>query len=238
MTVQWTKPTDVDPPAVSLHQQQNKHMQWNKVDDENITTPCRDLWEMEKEISWKYLQILRKASAGFIHTDGLTRKHKPHLDKQSELLVIPSEYFSIFIIKNETKQKTHNYKTPTYQSTKYQSTKDFWNGLVDFPGFPSWISSSSQANLVTLAKKNMMLGALRHGEVCSTRQWYDSHIGSKILLWHPALAPCTFCWVSISGQRGERQHSTSLGAELEQSSLCRLQCKERNKRKEVDAQQS
>lgn len=49
MTVQWTKPTDVDPPAVSLHQQQNKHMQRNKVDDENITTPCRDLWEMENK---------------------------------------------------------------------------------------------------------------------------------------------------------------------------------------------
>lgn len=47
MTVHWTKLTNVDSPAVSLHQQQNKHMQWNKVDDENITTPCRDLEEME-----------------------------------------------------------------------------------------------------------------------------------------------------------------------------------------------
>lgn len=47
MIVQRTKLTDVDPPAVSLHQQEDKHMQWNKVDDENIATPCRDLGEME-----------------------------------------------------------------------------------------------------------------------------------------------------------------------------------------------
>lgn len=50
MTLQWTELTNVDPPAVSLHQQQNKHMQWNKIDDENITTPCRDLQQIEQEI--------------------------------------------------------------------------------------------------------------------------------------------------------------------------------------------
>lgn len=47
MIVQRTQLTNVDPPAVSLHQQEDKHMQWNKVDDENIATPCRDLREME-----------------------------------------------------------------------------------------------------------------------------------------------------------------------------------------------
>lgn len=112
---------------------------------------------------------------------------------------MPSEYFSIFIIK----QNTHNYKPPTYQSIK-----DFWNGLVDCQGFPSCISSSSQASLVTLAKKNVMLGAFPHGEGCSTRQWYDSHVGSKTLLWHPALAACSALFAGSESPAIEEKGST------------------------------
>lgn len=32
--------TYVDPLAIALHQQQDKHVKGNKVDDEHITTPC------------------------------------------------------------------------------------------------------------------------------------------------------------------------------------------------------
>lgn len=35
--------TYVDPLAIALHQQQDKHVKGNKVDDEHITTPCRNL---------------------------------------------------------------------------------------------------------------------------------------------------------------------------------------------------
>lgn len=35
--------TYVDPLAIALHQQQDKHVKGNKVDDEHITTPRRHL---------------------------------------------------------------------------------------------------------------------------------------------------------------------------------------------------
>lgn len=51
---------------------------------------------------------------------------------------------------------------------------------------------------------------------------------------------CTFCWGqgTVFPGKGEREQGTPSGAKLlEQSSQCRSQCKERNKRK-VDAQGS
>lgn len=38
--VECVRLTDVDPPAVALHQQQHKHMQRNEVDDEDVSSPC------------------------------------------------------------------------------------------------------------------------------------------------------------------------------------------------------
>lgn len=32
---------DIDPRAVSLHDHQNEHVQWNKIDDEHIASPGR-----------------------------------------------------------------------------------------------------------------------------------------------------------------------------------------------------
>lgn len=40
--------TYVDPLAIALHQQQDKHVKGNKVDDEHISTPCRNLWNTQK----------------------------------------------------------------------------------------------------------------------------------------------------------------------------------------------
>lgn len=45
--------TYVDSSAVALHQQQHKHMQWNKVDNKHVTSPRWHLQEayIEKKIS-------------------------------------------------------------------------------------------------------------------------------------------------------------------------------------------
>lgn len=180
---------------------------------------------------WKHLRTLRIASAGFIHPDCLTRKHKPHLDKQSEL---QGNITRIFLnIYYQRRKKTN--------PREHLHVREFWDRLLDLQGHPSCIYCSSHTFLVMLANKIVMLWTSPHGVGWNTRQWNDSQVGCKIFLWYTNLPPYSTLFdgdMKKHLQTERRKVARCITREadlLEQSSQRGLQYKESNKRKGVDA---
>lgn len=105
---------------------------------------------IENQVS-KYLQVLQIASAGYL----------PGSDKktQTPVKVIPADFFSTVTIQKEKILESGKVKVAkTYEM-------DWWI----FKAFLQ-LHSSSQANLVRLADKNVMMGAFPHGEGHCKRQ--------------------------------------------------------------------